>query len=491
MPSGRRRWAALGVLLLPVLLITVDMTVLGFALPYLSEDLAPSSAQQLWIVDIYSFMLAGLLVVMGTLGDRIGRRRLLLAGAAAFGAASVLAALSESAEMLIVARAVLGIGGATLMPSTLALIRNIFPDDTQRRTAIAIWSAAFSGGMALGPVIGGWLLEHFWWGSVFLINVPVMAVLLIAGPLLLPEARDPAPGRFDLPSAGLSLAAMLPAVYGIKQFAVHGVTLGALVGIAVGIAFGWLFVRRQQRLTDPLLDLRLFGYRGFSVSIVTNVLSVFAMVGLLFLVPQYLQLVLGYSPIGAAMWLLPATVAGIAGALLAAWLAKRIGTSTLIGSGMLAGAAGFLLMTQIGVNTGLTALVIGFVLVGGGVGLAETLTNDLIIASAPPDRAGAAAAISETGYELGGALGTAVLGSIATAVYRAGLPPAAPDAARDTLGGAAAMAGQQPEVFATARAAFTQGTQVTAWVGAAVLVYAGIQAWLLLRNSRPVPAKTR
>ncbi|WP_020669330.1 MFS transporter [Amycolatopsis nigrescens] len=487
--TGRRQWWALAVLVLPVLLISVDMTVLGFALPYLSEDLAPTGAEQLWIVDIYSFMLAGLLVVMGTLGDRIGRRKLLLAGAAAFGAASVLAAFATTPLMLIAARALLGVGGATLMPSTLSLIRSIFTDGNRRRIAIAVWSAGFSGGMALGPVIGGWLLEHFWWGSVFLINVPVMVLLLVAGPILLPEARDPRPGRFDLFSAVLSLAAMLPVVYGIKLTAEHGLSLTAVVSVLAGLAVGVLFVRRQRALPEPMLDLDLFRNRAFSVSVATNLLGVFAMVGLLFLVPQYLQLVLGLRPLTAALWMLPATVAGVAGALLAAQLAKRYSTTALIGGGLLAGAVGFALLTQLGVHTGLAWLVAGFVLVGGGIALSETLTNDLVVSAAPAERAGAASAISETGYELGGALGTAILGSVATAVYRAGLPAGTPETARETLGGAAATAGQLPAdqggaLLDVAREAFVQGLHVTAYAGTALLIYTGVQAMLLLNRKK-------
>ncbi|WP_242580699.1 MFS transporter [Amycolatopsis sp. 195334CR] len=480
--AGRREWAALAVLVLPVLLISVDMTVLGFALPYLSEDLAPTGTEQLWIVDIYSFMLAGLLVLMGTLGDRIGRRKLLLAGAVAFGAASVLAAFATSPWLLIAARALLGVGGATLMPSTLSLIRGIFVDPTQRRVAIAVWSAGFSGGMALGPVLGGWLLEHFWWGSVFLINVPVMLVLLVAGPLLLPEARDPNPGRFDPLSAVLSLATMLPVVYGIKLFAEHGFDLVAVVSVLAGAGIGVLFVRRQQVLTDPMLDLGLFRNRAFSTSVVTNLLGVFSLTGLLFLVPQYLQLVLGLRPMVAALWLLPTTVAGVAGALLAARLARRIPVSTLIGTGLLIAAGGFALLLGIGVDSGLAALVIGFVLVSIGVALSETLTNDLIITAAPPERAGAASAISETGFELGGALGTAVIGSVATAVYRAGVPESAGEAARETLGGAAATL--DGDLLHTAREAFVSGLHVTAVLGTLLLAYTAVQAMVLLRRRR-------
>jgi len=372
------------------------------------------------------------------------------------------------------------------MLSTLALIRTIFTADSQRRTAIAIWSATFSAGMALGPVLGGWLLEHFWWGSVFLINVPVMAVLLVAGRLLLPETRDPAPGRFDPLSALLSLATMLPVVYGIKQFAVHGPTAKALAGVVLGVAFGALFVRRQQKLPDPMLDLALFREKKFSISIVTNLFSVFSLVGLLFLMPQYLQLVLGLSSFEAGLWMLPATVSGIAGALISARLANHFRPGTVMCTGMFIGTVGFLVLSMIGTDSGLAAPVIGFLLVGGGVSLAETLTNDLIITAAPPERAGAASAISETGYELGGAMGLALLGSIATAVYRTGLPADAPAAAQDTLGGAAAMAQRRPELFDTARAAFTHGTQVAAWVGAAMLAYTGFQAWFLLGRREKV-----
>ncbi|MCG3749748.1 MFS transporter [Amycolatopsis sp. Poz14] len=490
------QWWALAVLVLPVLLISVDTTVLGFALPYLSEDLAPTGAEQLWIVDVYSFVLAGLLVFMGTLGDRIGRRRLLLIGGAAFGAASVLAAFATSPLMLIVARALLGVGGATLMPSTLSLIRSIFTEDRTRRTAVAIWSAAFSGGMAVGPVVGGWLLEHFWWGSVFLINVPVMVLLLVAGPLLLPEFRDPNPGRFDPWSALLSLGTMLPVVYGVKIAATEGISWSAGAAMVLGLALGAAFVRRQRRLDQPMLDLGLFANRKFAGSVITNLLGVFALVGLLFLLPQYLQLVLGLKPLAAALWMLPATVAGVVGALAAAWLARRVRVPVLVSLGLLLGAAGFLVLTTIGADAGLAAVVVAFVLVGGGVALSETLTNDLVISAAPVNRAGAASAISETGYELGGALGTALLGSLATAVYQSGLPATAPAAAHDTLGGAVATAHSLPategaELLTTAREAFVTALHTSAWVGAAILVYTALQAYFLLgrRRNRPQDSK--
>ncbi|WP_428829428.1 MFS transporter [Prauserella rugosa] len=487
--AGRREWIALGVLVLPVLLISVDMTVLGFALPYLSEDLAPTGAEQLWIVDIYSFVLAGLLVLMGSVGDRIGRRRLLLGGAALFGAASVLAAFATSPAMLIAARVLLGVGGATLMPSTLSLIRTMFLEPGQRRLAIAVWGSGFSGGMALGPVVGGVLLEHFWWGSVFLINVPVLAVLLAAGPFLLPEARDPAPGRFDAWSAVLSLAAVLPVVYAVKDVAKHGVGIAAVGAFAGGAAFGVLFVRRQRSLADPMIDLELFRRRAFSVSIGTNMLGVFAMTGLMLLLPQYLQLVVGMSPLVAALWMLPAAVASVAGSLIVTWLARRIAVSWLIGAGLLLAAFGFAAVALWGAGTGAAVVVAALVLVGFGVPLSEVLTNDLIVSTAPPERAGSAAAVSETGFELGGALGTAVLGSVAMSIYHAGVPAGAGAAARETLGGAVATAASLPRAEAqalldTAREAFVEGMRVSAVVGGVLLVVAALQAAVLLRAVR-------
>nr|WP_246382499.1 MFS transporter [Prauserella isguenensis] len=476
-------------MVLPVLLISVDMTVLGFALPYLSEDLAPTGAEQLWIVDIYSFVLAGLLVLMGSVGDRIGRRRLLLSGAALFGAASVFAAFAASPAMLIAARALLGVGGATLMPSTLSLIRTIFADPAQRRLAIAVWGSGFSGGMALGPVVGGWLLEHFWWGSVFLVNVPVMAVLLVVGPLLLPEAADPAPGRFDLLSAVLSLATVLPVVYGIKDLAKHGLGSAPLAAIGLGLAVGAAFVHRQRMLADPMIDLRLFARREFSVSIVTNMLGVFAMTGLLLLIPQYLQLVLGMPPLTAALWMLPMTLAGVAGSLLVTRLARHVPVPRLIGAGLLLAAVGFALVAVLGGGAGPGIVVSALVLVGFGVPLSEVLTNDLIVSTAPPERAGSAAAISETGFELGGALGTAVLGSVAMAIYHSGVPVGAPDAARETLGGAVGAArGLPPEeagaLLDTAAEAFVSGMRISAVAGTVLLVLTAAQAVLLLRKVR-------
>ncbi|GAA4836420.1 MFS transporter [Actinomycetospora corticicola] len=472
-----RRALALGVLTAPVLLITLDMTVLGAALPAISEDLRPGAATQLWIVDVYSFVLAGLLVVAGSLGDRIGRRRLLLIGTAAFGVASVVAAFAPTAGALVAARALLGLGGATLMPSTLSLIKTVFPEPDSRRRAIGVWAAMFSGGAAAGPVIGGWLLEHFWWGSVFLVNVPVCLALLAVGPVLLPESRDPHPGRFDLLSAGLALATMLPVVYAVKSVATDGITTTGALAAVVGLASGALFVHRQRTLPDPLIDLTLFSHRAFSVSVATNTLCVFALVGLLVLVPQYLQLVVGMSPLTAALWLLPGSLAGMAGALVAARLARRFAVRRLVVGGLTVAAVGWSAIALLAVGAGPVVVVVGMTVAGLAVAMVETLTTDLVLTSAPTDRAGAASAISETGFELGGALGIAVLGSVTAAVYRAGLPDGVPG---ETLGGSLA-AGVDPTV---AGPAFTVALAVAGAVAAVAIAYAAWQARLL----RPVEA---
>lgn len=494
--STRRRWAALAVLVLPVLLISVDMTVLGFAVPALTEDLQPSGPQLLWIIDIYSFLLAGLLVLMGNLGDRIGRRRLLIIGAAAFGAASVVAAFATSAEMLIVARALLGLGGATLMPSTLSLIRTVFPDDRQRRTAIAVWASAFAGGAALGPILGGFLLEHFWWGSVFLINAPIMLVLLIGAVVLLPESRNRNPGPFDIASAGLSIAGMLPLVYGLKEIGTHGPSVVAMGTIIAGAGLLWAFVRRQQSLPEPLLDVGLFADRAFTVAVLTNLLSIFTVLGLMFFLPQYLQLVVGLSPLTAGLWMMPLAMGTIAGSLSAPTLARLVPLRVVIGGGMLLAASGFAVGALTLDVSGLVVLGVWTAILGLGVGMAESLTNDVVVSTAPPERTGSAAAVSETAYEMGGAMGTAVLGTLGLGLYRAGLADSAPevpqeviDAGSQTLGGAQQAASGLPtslaeEFLATAAQSFTSGMSVVLMVAAVVAAYTGLQALIVLRSRR-------
>jgi DHA2 family multidrug resistance protein-like MFS transporter len=495
--AGRREWTGLAVLALACVVYAMDLTVLHLAVPSLSEDLKPTSAQLLWIIDIYGFMVAGALITMGTLGDRIGRRRLLLVGAVAFGLASVLAAFSTSAEMLIASRALLGIAGATIAPSTLSLIRNMFHDAGQRTFAIGVWITAYSLGGAIGPVLGGALLEFFWWGSVFLLAVPVMALLLVLGPFLLPEYRDPGAGRLDLFSAALSLVAVLAVVYGLKQIAQDGLEWPSIVSIAAGLAVGLAFVRRQTRLADPLIDLRLFRARAFSASLAVYTLGILILFGAFLFIFQYLQLVAGLSPFRAGLWTLPSFGSFIVGSMLAPAIVKRVRPAYVMAAGLAIGSLGFGLLTQVGSDGGLAVLVTASVIFSLGLAPLFTLTNDLIIGSAPPERAGAASAISETGAELGGAMSIAILGTLGTAVYRnqltgeipRGVPPEQAETARDTLGGATAVAQELPESLATelldlARDAFTLGLQASALTSAVLAAATALLAAFLLRDVR-------
>jgi DHA2 family multidrug resistance protein-like MFS transporter len=496
--AGRREWIGLAVIALPCLLYSMDLTVLYLAVPSLTADLDPSSTQLLWITDIYGFFLAGFLITMGTLGDRVGRRRLLLIGAAAFGVASVFAAFSSSVEMLILSRAVLGIAAATLAPSTLSLIRNMFLDPGQRTFAIGIWATSFSAGAAVGPLLGGLLLEFFWWGSVFLLAVPVMILLLFLGPRFLPEYRDPGAGRLDLVSAGLSVLAVLAVIYGLKEIAADGLGRMPLLSILVGLVVGLAFVRRQQTLADPLIDLHLFRSRRFSAALAANTLSLAIAFGIFLLIAQYLQLVLGYSPLEAGLWTVPSSGGFIAGSLLAPLLVRVIRPAYVVAGGLLLTAAGLSILALVQADSSVAVVVAGSVVVALGVAPPVTLGTDLVVGCVPPERAGVASGISETGAELGGALGIAVLGSISVAVYRseiadtapARVPPEAVANAEDTLGGATEAADVLPArvgetLLDAARDAFTQGLQAAAVASAAVAVITAIVAGILLRRSGP------
>ncbi|ADB50793.1 MFS transporter [Conexibacter woesei] len=494
--AGAREWIALAVLGVPAVLVMMNMSVLYLALPTLSAELEPSASQLLWITDIYGFMVAGALITMGVLGDRLGHRRVLLTGAAAFTAASLLAASSTTPEMLIAARAAQGIAAASLAPSSLAVIRSIFRDPQQRTLAITIWMLSFMGGGAVGVIVGGVLLEFFSWGAVFLVAVPTMALLLVTGPFLLPKHSGGGSGRVDPLSVAMSLLTPLAIVYGIKQLAVDGPGLAAVGAIAAGLTVGALFVRRQRRLRTPLLDLSLFRNPAFAVSAGGMVVVGMMLFGTSLLTSQYLQLVLGFSPLEAGLWQLPTAVAGTVVALWVSGLASRFQPAALMSAGAAFALLGPLLLTQ--ADRGPGFLVAGSVLLFAGLTPFMALGTGLVLGAAPPERAGAASAISETGAELGGALGIAILGSFATAVYGGymadhmpdGVPSAAARSARETLVGALDAAGRLPDAIGvplaeTARDAFTHGVHVHALVLVPLLVALSLLTLTLRRRDRP------
>lgn len=491
---ARQRWLALSVLVLAVLLVGVDATVLGLATPFLSEDLRPSGSELLWIGDVYSFVIAGLLVSMGSLGDRIGRKKLLLTGSVAFGAVSALTAYAHSPEAMILWRALLGVAGATLMPSTLALIRNLFPDPRERSVAVGIWGAMASAGAAVGPVVGGLLLEHYWWGSVFLINLPVMAVLVLVGGKLLPESRNPRPGPWDLPSVVLSMAGIVAAVYAIKEASVRGLNVDVAGAAVLGSGALTLFVRRQLRLPSPLLDMRLFRHRGFSGAVLADLLTILGLSGLIFFLSQFLQMVQLRTPFQAGLAELPAALGAIVAGLAAGTIARRTSVRGAVSGGLAAVGLALAACLLLEPSTGYWLLGSLLLVLGIGAGLSFTVTADVILSSVPKEQAGAASAVSETAYELGAALGIALLGSVVTAFYRDfGTPPGVPEGAaaeaRESLGGAVEAAHGVPgapgeALMAAARDTFTEGLRAGAAAGALVLLTAAVVSWRLLRGQR-------
>ncbi|MGI5208688.1 MFS transporter [Spirillospora sp. CA-108201] len=495
MNSSARKWSTFAICLLVALVPNIDLTALNQAVPHLSADLHPSGTQILWIADAYGFALAGLLITMGGVGDRIGHKKLLLIGTAVFAAASAVTAYAPSAELLIAARALLGVAGATLMPSCLSLLRRAFPEPKERTMAVGAFSGIAGLAVGLGPVVGGALLDHFWWGSVFLINVPLMAVAFVAGALVLPESRNPVPGRLDLLSVPLSVAGVLGVVYAIKEGAAHGadepaVLVSALVGVLSLVAF----LVRQGRVAEPLIDIRLFRRAAFSGAVGTNMFAMFTLVAQSLIFSLFFQLALGWSPLRAGLAGLPgAAGAMIGGAALAPPLINALGRARVVAVGMVLAAGGFALFMTIGLHTSYWAMVPAMLVSGIGMGLAMTVTADTVLASVPKDRSGAASAISETATELGGALGMAVLGSVLNAVYRgvldlpAGVPAPAASAARDSLGGALQAAANLPgtlgaEVSAAAREAFVDGMHAALTCSAGLAALVAVFALVTLRN---------
>ncbi|GAB2562537.1 MFS transporter [Leucobacter ruminantium] len=477
-----RRWAALSVLTASLLVIMMDMTILNIALPEMAAELHPTSDQQLWIIDVYSLVLAGLLVSFAAIADRWGRKRMLMLGYSIFGLASLLVLFTTSAEGVIAIRALLGIGGAMIMPITLSLIRVIFADPKERATALSIWAAVSGLGAAVGPLIGGALLEHFSWHAAFLINVPLMVAGVIAGILILPESRVASPGRWDALSALLSLAGMTLVVWAIKTFGKHASFLvpEALVAFAAGAALLAWFVVRCVRSEAPLLELRLFRSREFSAGIAAALGSMFAMAAAMLLIAQWMQLVDGASPLEAGVRLIPLAIASALASLAAPPLARLIGARAVLAGGIaLAGAGMLLIALQPGELANLT--VIGaLTLIGAGTG-SLAIGSAMIMHGSPEEKAGNAGALEETSYELGAVLGVAILGSISALIYRAelvgsglldALDPGLAVQAEDSLGAAVAIAGELrlPELAHEAGTAFTHSLQATGVAGGLIML---------------------
>ncbi|WP_340560315.1 MFS transporter [Streptomyces sp. GSL17-111] len=495
--AGAKEWLGLTVLALPTLVMSVDVTVLYLALPHLGADLQPSANQTLWIIDIFGFLLAGFLITMGTLGDRIGRRRLLMIGGAGFAVASLVAAYANSAEMLIAARALLGFFGATLMPSTLSLISNMFADSKQRAQAVAIWAACVSSGIAIGPPVGGLLLESFWWGSVFLLAVPVMVLLLVAAPFLLPEYKSPSAHKLDLVSVGLSLASVIPVIWSIKELAEDGLQALPLAVLVAGLLLGVLFVMRQKRLTEPLLDVSLFRNSEFSATLLMLLVGVGVVGGVYLFISQYLQLIKDQGPMEAGLWMLPSAFVMMVTAAASPALVRWVRPGFLVGGGLAISATGYFMLLGVGADDGLSALVIAMIVLFSGLGPVFALGTDLVLGTAPPERSGSAAAMSETAMEFGISLGIALLGSVGAAVYRNnmedavpdGLSPEAAEAAVETLPGAMAVAAEAPPevggpLAERAFAFFMDGFHASAVVCGITVGLFALVSFGLLRNAR-------
>ncbi|WP_136605411.1 MFS transporter [Paenibacillus dokdonensis] len=497
--AGRKEWIALSILCLPLMFASMDVAVLFFAAPAIAADLKPNATQQLWIFDVYGFILAGMLLTMGAIGDRIGRKRLLIIGTVGFALSSLFAAYAQSAESLIIARGILGIAGSTLMPSSLALIRVMFQDPAQRTKAMSIWSAVMASGVTLGPIIGGVLLNSFSWGSVFLINIPAMALLLIIAPFLLPESRSETRSPIDVQSSLLVLTSVLPLTYGVKTLAEDGWAVLPFVMLVAGMLSAIVFVRRQLRIPNPLLDIRTLMERRIGGSILVNFIAMFALMASSLVNTQFLQSVLGYSPFVASLWSVLPSVAVGAAAPIAAKLSQTYGRPRIITAGIFLAAIGFVVLTQVHLEgfSPLVIVLVGAGLIAAGIVSVMTLVTDYVVGVAPVDRAGAVGGLIETSSELGGAFGIALLGCLLAAVYRnsvssllpKGLTPEAAHAAEQTIAGASSAASHLPaeaasRVMNASREAFVTSMHTTCLVAGAILVLAAVITVVLLRDKK-------
>ncbi|MGW1886363.1 MFS transporter [Streptomyces sp. NPDC001970] len=502
--GGANRWVVLLVLCVSLLLVALDATVLHVAVPAVTEDLRPTGVELLWIVDAYPLVCASLLILFGTLGDRVGRRRILLLGYALFGVASAVAAVATTPEVLIAARALLGVGGAMIMPATLSILRAVFPDRRERATAIGIWTAVAAVGAATGPVLGGFLVQHFWWGSVFLVNIPLMAMILPVSRWLLPESRGSGNGPWDVVGALMAAAGVLAVVLGVKRLGVgHGLlelrTAGPLLAGALLLV---LFVRRQRRRVHPLIDMRMFQRATFTTAVGCIVLAMLALVGLELIAVQYLQLVLGLSPLETGLRLLPLTFAAMAAGATGSYTLRRIGPRRMVGWGFVLTAGAVLLLTLMGHHDRPLLLTAGFVLLGFGLQTTLFAAYESMLSEAPAAQAGGAAAIGETSYQLGAGMGIALLGSVMNAAYAPGLtgasgvPGAARTAAANSLGEAyqvaAALGGPAGDALRiAARSSFVHGLHVTLLVSAGLLLLGAVAALRLpkVMECAALPAK--
>ncbi|MFE2547672.1 MFS transporter [Streptomyces sp. NPDC059355] len=501
--GGTNRWLVLGVLCVSLVLVALDATILHVAVPSVTEDLRPGPVELLWIVDAYPLVCAALLILFGTLGDRVGRRRILLLGYGLFGAASALAALADNAQVLIAARALLGVGGAMIMPATLSILRQVFPDRRERALAIGIWTAVAAVGAASGPVLGGFLVQHFWWGSVFLINIPLMALILPIGRWLLPESRGTADGPWDVVGALMAAAGVLGFVLGVKRIGAERRLFDAeaLVPLLLGVALLIFFVRRQRRRTHPLIDMRMFSRAAFSTSVGCIVLAMLALVGLELIAVQYLQLVLHLSPLETGLRLLPLTFAAMAAGATGSYTLARIGPRTMVSLGFVLTAFAVLLLTFMGQHDRPVLLTAGFILLGSGLQTTLFAAYESMLSEAPAATAGGAASIGETSYQLGAGMGIALLGSVMNAAYAPGLTHVPGVSASDAAGAAnslgeayqiaGALGGAAGEsLYAAARQSFVHGLHVTLVVSAGLLLAGAVMALKLPRVMEcPDPAE--
>ena len=485
------RWTILVVLCVSLLIVALDATVLHVAVPALTEDLRPGSQDLLWIVDAYPLMAASLLILFGTLGDRIGRRRVLLIGYALFGAASAMAAFAPSPHVLIAARALLGAGGAMIMPATLSILRQVFPDRRERAMAIGMWSAVAAVGAAVGPVLGGFLVEHFWWGSVFLVNIPLMLVMLPVGRLLLPESCGTCDGPWDVLGALAAALGVLGVVFGIKRFGGGAGFLNAsmYLPLLLGAALLVWFVRRQRRMPHPLIDMRMFSQAAFTTSVGCIVLAMLALVGLELIAVQYLQLVLGLSPFATGLRLLPLTFAAMAAGLAGSRMLRRFGPRRMVAGGFVLTAVAVLALTAMGQTDRPLLLTVAFVALGFGLEMTLFGAYESMLSEAPAHRSGGAAAIGETSYQLGAGMGIALLGSVMNAAYAphaAGVSAADSAAAGQSLGEAYDVADRLggssgAALRHAARHSFVFGLHVTLVVSAMLLLSGALAALRLPR----------